>query len=84
MSRTNELIIGEKVRVIRNYGNAKIGMSGVLRRITDYDTCGVEFTNHEFLGMHNCDGYVPSTKGYYVRSEHIAPLRVVIRDKNLR
>ena len=73
--------IGDKVRVIKDYYDAKKGNEGIIRGLhgengaasSAYTHCySVEFPawEHEKRG-HSCGGTVPSGKGQWVPSEHL-------------
>lgn len=63
---------GDRVAVIRDYCNARKGMTGTVKR---YDpigrSCAVEF-DKPFVGAHDCEGFCSSMRGQMV---HISCLR---------
>lgn len=66
-----EFKVGDRVVLTEDYGYAKEGMQGVIKRIGEVyggKNIGVEFDN-AFDGAHSCNGCADPRRGQYIASE---------------
>lgn len=67
--------VGQKVRMVENMCDARIGDIGIIRALPgEYQSYAVEFPCFEGANKgHDCDGLVPSKNGYWIDEDQMEP-----------
>ncbi len=61
--------VGDRIEMVNNHDNAKIGMKGTIISKETYLTFGVCFDDKDTIGFHDCSGKCENGRGHYVSAE---------------